>query len=779
MYLRYYKHILAIMFAVEEINRNPLLLPNVTLGYEIYDSCDYVSKAVEATLKLFSGRQDHVPGYRCTTKGPLAAFIGLPYSMAELTQIYRYPHISYGTQDPVLEDKRLFPSFFRIVPNDRAMYDGFVQLLHYFGWTWVGLVASDEEHHLKISQELRAVLLKSGICIAYFAVFPTEGLFNFIPVFEIIEKSNANVVITLCSQFSFLDIIYTVAIRGELGRVWITPSSLTFFTHNLIGTYLGVVNGSLQFSVHKEEIPEFKNFLYSTNPTTFHNFFTAAFWNELFHCLPPNKTTYWKIVNPLHNCTGEESLNNVDANLDVKTLRVTYTVYRAVYSFASALHEMLSSTQYSGQKLNLMKNFQPSQLSQYLKNLDFQTKDFHSANQGQIGHYDIINWVTSNRTITFSQVGSFLPFAPPGQQLIINKSDIKWNLFISSQTPLSLCTNHCPPGFRKAARKAEPICCYDCIACSEGDITNSTDMEECMACSEDHWSDEKRTMCISRTIDFLSFSDVLGITLAFVAIFLCLISLGVLSIFLKYRNTAIVKANNRELSYILLLSLIMCFLCCFLFIGRPEASTCFFRQAAFGIIFAVAVSAILAKTITVVIAFNATKPGSRARKWVGSNISAYLVSLGAFGEAVICLVWFLCSPPFPDFDTTEKSAKMTLKCNEGSEVAFYCVVGYVGLLAALSFVVAFLARKLPDTFNEATHITFSMLVFCIVWVSFIPAHVSAKGKYTVAVEIFAILASTAGLLGCIFIPKCHIIVIRPDLNTKEHLIGRKLASLKF
>ncbi|KAE8593388.1 hypothetical protein XENTR_v10019104 [Xenopus tropicalis] len=545
------------------------------------------------------------------------------------------------------------------------MYDGFVQLLHYFGWTWVGLVASDEEHHLKISQELRAVLLKSGICIAYFAVFPTEGLFNFIPVFEIIEKSNANVVITLCSQFSFLDIIYTVAIRGELGRVWITPSSLTFFTHNLIGTYLGVVNGSLQFS-----------------------------------------------------------------------------------------------------------------LSQYLKNLDFQTKDFHSANQGQIGHYDIINWVTSNRTITFSQVGSFLPFAPPGQQLIINKSDIKWNRKFN-ETPLSLCTNHCPPGFRKAARKAEPICCYDCIACSEGDITNSTDMEECMACSEDHWSDEKRTMCISRTIDFLSFSDVLGITLAFVAIFLCLISLGVLSIFLKYRNTAIVKANNRELSYILLLSLIMCFLCCFLFIGRPEASTCFFRQAAFGIIFAVAVSAILAKTITVVIAFNATKPGSRARKWVGSNISAYLVSLGAFGEAVICLVWFLCSPPFPDFDTTEKSAKMTLKCNEGSEVAFYCVVGYVGLLAALSFVVAFLARKLPDTFNEATHITFSMLVFCIVWVSFIPAHVSAKGKYTVAVEIFAILASTAGLLGCIFIPKCHIIVIRPDLNTKEHLIGRKLASLKF
>ncbi|OCT72871.1 vomeronasal type-2 receptor 26 [Xenopus laevis] len=763
------------MFAVEEINKNPLLLPNVTLGYEIYDSCDYVSKSMEATLKLFSGRQDHVPGYRCTTKGPLAGFIGLPYSMAELTQIYRYPHITYGTQDPVLDDKKLFPSFFRIVPNDRSLYSGYVKLLHHFGWTWVGLVASDEEHNLKISQELRTVLLNSGICIAYYAVFPTQDIFSFLSVFKVMENSNANVVITLCSQLSFLDLIYTAAIRAERGRVWITPTSLSFFTYNLFGPYHRVVNGSLQFSVHQEEIPGFKDFLYSINLTTFPNFFTAVFWNEMFQCLPPNETTYRKIVNPLRNCTGEESLQNVDANFDIKTLRVTYTVYRAVYSFANALHNMLSSKKSSGQKLNLLKDFQPSMLSQYLKNIDFQTtsgKEFHSANQGPIGQYDIMNWVTTNRTITFAQIGSFFPFAPPGQQLIINKSDIKWNHKFN-ETPLSLCTNQCPPGFRKAARKLEPICCYDCIACSEGDITNCTDMENCMTCAEDQWSDEKRTMCISRTIDFLSFSDVLGIVLASVAIFFCLISTGVLVIFLKYRNTAIVKANNRELSYILLLSLTMCFLCCLLFIGRPEATTCFFRQAAFGIIFAVAVSAILAKTITVVIAFNATKPGSRARKWVGSRVSTYLVSLGTFGEALICLVWFLRSPPFPDFDTREKSVKMTLKCNEGSETAFYCMMGYVGLLAVLSFVVAFLARKLPDTFNEATHITFSMLVFCIVWVSFIPAYVSAKGKYSVAVEIFAILASTAGLLGCIFIPKCHIIVIRPDLNTKEHLIGRK------
>uniref|UniRef100_A0A6I8PT05 G-protein coupled receptors family 3 profile domain-containing protein n=1 Tax=Xenopus tropicalis TaxID=8364 RepID=A0A6I8PT05_XENTR len=382
----------------------------------------------------------------------------------------------------------------------------------------------------------------------------------------------------------------------------------------------------------------------------------------------------------------------------------------------------------------------------------------------------IINWVIApNSSVINTQVGSFHYSAPKGQQFVINKNEIMWNPTFN-QTPRSVCSESCPPGYRKAARKSEPICCYDCVACSEGEISNSTDMENCITCAEDQWSNENRTMCISKTIDFLSYEDALGIALSVTAIFLSIVPLGVLGIFLKHSETAIVKANNRELSYILLLSLSMCSLCSLLFIGRPVALSCFFRQAAFGIIFTVAVSSILSKTITVVIAFNATKPGSQARKWVGSRVSTYLVSLGAFGEAVICLVWFLCSPPFPDFDTSENSAKMTLKCNEGSEIAFYCVTGYVGLLAALSFVVAFLARNLPDNFNEATYITFSMLVFFSVWVSFIPAYLSTKGKYMVAVEIFAILASTAGLVSCIFAPKCYIIVIRPELNTKEHLI---------
>ncbi|MEJ1281852.1 vomeronasal 2 receptor 96 [Cricetulus griseus] len=304
-------------------------------------------------------------------------------------------------------------------------------------------------------------------------------------------------------------------------------------------------------------------------------------------------------------------------------------------------------------------------------------------------------------------------------------------------------------------------------------------MDNCVKCPETHYANTQQNHCLQKDVTFLSYEDPLGMALSCIALGCSVLTAGVLGVFVKHHHTPIVKANNRGLTYTLLITLTFCFLCSLLFIGRQNKVTCILQQSTFAILFTVALSTVLAKTVTVVLAFKVTVPGRMVRWLMISRAPNFIIPICTLIQLGLCGVWLSISPPFVDPDAHSEHGHIIIVCNKGSTVAFYCVLGYLCFLALGSYSMAYLSMNLPDTFNEAKLLAFSMLMFFSVWVTFLPVYHSTKGKVMVAMEIFSILASSAGLLGCIFAPKCYVILLRPDKNSLHFIKKEAHSKTKF
>ncbi|XP_033833107.1 extracellular calcium-sensing receptor-like [Periophthalmus magnuspinnatus] len=759
--LREFRFAQTMIFAIEEINQKGLL-PNISIGYRIYDNCGSTLKSMRSVMGLMNGGAAESSD-RCSGQASVHAVIGESESsstviLSRTTGPFELPVISHSATCECLSNRKEYPSFFRTIASDLHQSRALAYLVKYFGWTWVGTVNSDSEYGNNGMAIFLAAAQEEGICVEYSEKFHRTEREKLKKVVEVVRKGTAKVIIGFLSHVEMNEFLEEMSLQNVTGLQFIGVESWMTADSLITPTSFSVLGGALGFAVPKANITGHDSFL------------LREYWETDIMCRYARGNGM-----ETAKCKDDHFLYELKDHVeDVAELRYSTNIYKAVYAVAHALLSLLKCSEHQGCDKTVA--ITPGQVVKSLKMVNFTIKTgdqvWFDRTGAAVARYEVINWQRgSNGLIEFKPVGHYDASQPPGQRFVLQSEEITWPEG-KQQVPVSQCSESCHPGTHKVLQKGRPVCCYDCSPCPEGEISNRTDSNGCIKCPEEYWSNENRTMCVIKSIEFLSFSDVMCKVLVFFTVLGAGLTISAAILFFYHKDTPLVKANNSELSFLLLLSLSLCFLCSLTFIGRPSEWSCMLRHTAFGITFVLCISCVLGKTIVVLMAFRATLPGSNVMKWFGPVQQRLSVLAFTLVQVVICILWLTINPPVPFKNMSHYKEKIILECALGSAIGFWAVLGYIGLLALLCFVLAFLARKLPDNFNEAKFITFSMLIFCAVWITFIPAYVSSPGKFTVAVEIFAILASSYGLLFCIFVPKCHVIVFKPELNTKKFLMGK-------
>uniref|UniRef100_A0A3B4CU37 G-protein coupled receptors family 3 profile domain-containing protein n=1 Tax=Pygocentrus nattereri TaxID=42514 RepID=A0A3B4CU37_PYGNA len=728
----------AMEFAIHEINNRTDLLPRITLGYQIRDSCGAVPMAIKLALLLANGMEPFFSDTDSCSKSAAAAVPALvgdsastpSIGMARILGLFGIPQVSHYATCACLSDKRQYPAFLRTVPSDHHQAAALAKIVRHFGWTWIGAVRSDSDYgnngmalFLKAAQE-------EGICVEYSeSYYRTQPRSKLERVANVIRRSTARVIVAFLAAGDLRLLLQELTRQPPPPLQWIGSEAWIIDPEFL---RFNMCAGAIGFGIPRSVIPGLREFLLDLSPAqALKSPLLTEFWESSFSCSLKGSS------GGARECDGSEDIRALqNPYTDTSQLRATNLVYKATYAIAHAIHGILDQ----------------------LKRVNFTTKNgvqvsFDSSGD-PVAVYELINW--QDKTL----------FNMLNMSTVMTVENILFSLLF--QVPVSVCSESCPPGTRKAVQKGKPVCCYDCIPCAEGEINSL----KCVHCPPEFWPNAKHDRCIPKPVEFLSWDDTLSIILTVFSIAGAFIAVCVTAVFYKHRTSPIVRANNSELSFLLLFSLTLCFLCSLTFIGRPSEWSCMLRHTAFGITFVLCISCVLGKTVVVLMAFRATLPGSNAMKWFGPPQQRLSVLAFTLIQVLICVLWLTISPPLPIKNLNHYKESIILECELGSAIGFWAVLGYIGFLALLCFILAFLARKLPDNFNEAKFITFSMLIFCAVWVTFIPAYVSSPGKFTVAVEIFAILASSFGMVICIFAPKCFIIMFRPEQNTKRYLLGK-------
>ncbi|XP_028986388.1 G-protein coupled receptor family C group 6 member A [Betta splendens] len=755
---------LAMINAIELMNQAPLLTRlNVTLGYHIVDYCADDSTALRATESIVQRDQCHTPN--ATHSQPVVAVIGAAFSetsiaIARQLTLRMIPQISYSSTAAILSDKSRFPAFMRTIPNDEHQTAAMVGLLHAYAWSWVGIITTDGDYGRSALDNFMSQAPEKGICVAFRSVLPQSVTRKeVIPAIShaartILQNPKVQVIVSFASP-SLMTYLYQELKNQTLNagqslksirRVWLASdswSSSSFVKGNLTLSDIGHVVG---FTFKNGDLSSFSDYLSRLKAGGHRN---NPFLQELHFQLSSKDSGDMDLVSSAVESLQEHS----HANTILSTEMAVSAVAKAVACVCQSRDCKAPSAVQPWEVLNAL----------LMEDFTFQNKSYKFDSSGDINTgYDVILWRSDdNVSILVDDIVAEYHLSTNNFTYTNGSTSQR---FLDLKKTFSKCSNSCIPGEFKKTMEGQHTCCYECIRCAENYFSNRTDMDSCLSCDADtQWSPAGSSRCEAKELLFFSWEHGFAMVLLGFCGLGIILALLVSALFLHQRETPVVKAGGGPLSQVILFSLVMSYISAILFVGRPSSLQCKARQVLYGISFTICVSCILVKTLQILLAFqlNPELQGTLQRIFQPYVIVSVCVSL----QTVTCICWLFIKSPFNYIISNPTT--LLEDCHEGSYLALGAMLGYIALLALVCFICAFKGRKLPQQYNEGQFITFSMLLYLISWLLFIPIYVTTSGVYLPAVEMVVILISNYGILSCHFFPKCYIILFKKEQNTKQ------------
>ncbi|XP_075028470.1 taste receptor type 1 member 3 [Calonectris borealis] len=753
---------LGMKFAIDQINNSTSLLPGVKLGYDMYDTCFEPVVALQPSLLFLTRNGTTGIGVLCNYSDyqpRVIAVIGphksdLCLATAKLFSFLLIPQVSYGASSEKLSNTEMYPSFYRTVPSDKNLAEAVVLLLNKFGWNWIATVGSDDEYGRGAQELFLSIAGNHSICIAFEGLIPTDfadpkAKNQLEDTVKLINKTKVNIIVLFAFSQPAQALLEHSISMGLSEKVWIgteawmlSDTATSIPNIQSIGTVLG-------FVMKAGTVPGFRKYVADLFTSVRQDKFCQE--SREFNHLMNSDTldTHCKQCDPI-------SLHDVSSALSHSQIQ---PVYVAVYSVAYALHRALGCTHQACPKASIRS----WQLLHFMNTLPFKVNgqsfrfdQSHGTNTG----YKLIFWSWKNGTLTYLPVGDY------EESLYINKSQIQFHT-ADQKEPTSECFRHCKPGqFRQI--KGFHLCCYDCTDCPENTFWSSKDSSTCAPCPEHQWSPVRSTQCYDRSERYLFWNEPL--TIALLTLMSITISLTCLTaaLFLKNLETPLVQASGGKLNLFALFTLMLLCLSCCLYIGKPSNNLCMTQQIVYALCLNGCFSTFFIKSLEITLVTEFPRCAPTFLHWVTQRRAWLLVALCLLTECLFCSCYLHLGPDYLVSDYTSLPTEVLLVCNTKSWFAFGLMHGYNGCLAFVCFLCTFMVQTSGKKYNIARGITFAILIYFIIWIFFIAIFATLKTVLRSVTQIGTILTTSLGILGTYYIPKCYIILLKPDLNTVDY-----------